>query len=454
MVRAIGFLDKLILSQQKLGQTTALSGAIGGFVSLVLTRKSLLVLVVTGHLTRNSLWRATGLTAKGLMIGSVVGILLEILRQTDLFPFTTTTLNPAAESTNEETSSTSYGNYGWRLMQLLTQYGYEHQSFLSLYGDMEVWWSDQPEGAVVFRRIEQVLLVVAAPLAAKEHWQTITQDFLAYCRRNHLTCLMLPVGEEFAAVARACEMRLLCVGESGYFKLPEWKPAGDRAKKVRAGVNQARNAGIHVEAYTPSSSSPETTHTEIDALCHLWLETREIDALGWLLELNPFKFSEHKRYFLARNNQGQLQGLLACSPIYARQGWYLEDLIRHPEADRGVSELLVVEALKQLSAEGARLATLATSPLAGVEPVDDFKLIARVLKLVYRHLDLFYHFHSLHRFKSKFAPSFIEKEYVAVYPPQFKLRPILALIKAFEPDGLTGLVRSKLQKTVARQIKN
>lgn len=453
MVRAISFLDKLILSQQKLGQTTALSGAIGGFVSLTLTRKSLLVLAVTGHLTRNSLWRATGLTAKGLMIGSAVGILLEILRQTDLLSFTPTTRNPATESANEETS-TNYGNYGWRLIQLLKQYGYEHQSFLSLYGDMEVWWSEQPEGAVVFRRIEQVLIVVAAPLAAQEHWRTVTQDFLAYCRRNHLTCLMLPVGEEFAAVARDCGMRLLCVGESGYFKLPDWKPAGDRAKKVRAGVNQARNAGIQVEAYNPEANSPTSIRAEIDALCHLWLETREIDALGWLLELSPFKFSEHKRYFLARNSQGQLQGLLACSPIYARQGWYLEDLIRHPEADRGVSELLVVEALKQLSAEGARLATLATSPLAGVEPVDDFKLVARVLKLVYRHLDLFYHFHSLHRFKSKFAPSFVEKEYVAVYPPQFKLRPILALVKAFEPTGFTGLVRAKLRKTFARQDEN
>lgn len=452
MTRALGLFGKRILSQQKMGQTTALSGAIGGFVSLVLTRKSLFVVIVTGHLTRNSLWRATGLTAKGLMIGSAAGLLLELLRQTDWLSSKAQPLLPATADSDDDISSTT--NSSWRLIQLLTQYGYEHQSFLSLYGEMNVWWSEFPEGAVVFRRIGQVLLVVAAPLAARKDWQQVTQSFLEFCRRKKFTCLMLPVGEEFAAIARECGMGLLSVGESGYFKLPEWKPAGDRAKKVRAGVNQARNAGISVKPYNRDFGHSATTHAEIDSLCNKWLDTREIDALGWLLELNPFTLSDHKRYFLARNQQGELQGLLACSPIYARQGWYLEDLIRHPEAERGVSELLVVEALKHLSAEGAQLATLATSPLAGVEPVDNFKLVARVLKLVYCHMDMFYHFRSLHRFKSKFAPTFVEKEYLAVYPPQFKPGPILALIKAFEPGGLIGLVRSKLRKIAARQNRN
>ncbi len=445
MVKAVSFFDKLILSQQKMGQTTALSSALGVFTSLILTRKSLFVLIITGHLTRNSLWRATGLTAKGLLLGSAIGFSLELLRQTDWFPDKVKRFRSPLDSSVEEVA---VANCEWRLIQILKRYGYEHQSFLSLYGEMEVWWSELPEAAVVFRRVGNVLIVVAAPLAAKENWLSVTRSFLEYCRRKRLDCLMLPVGQEFAAVARECGMRLLCVGESGYFKLPEWKPAGDRAKKIRAGVNQARNAGIIVEPYDPDSNSHPETRTEIESLCRRWLDTREIDALGWLLELTPFKLSEHKRYFLAREASGALCGFLACSPIYARKGWYLEDLIRHPKADRGVSELLVVEALKHLSAEGAQIATLATSPLAGVEPEDDFKIVARVLKLIYRHMDMFYHFHTLHRFKSKFAPSFVEKEYLAVYPPRFSFRPVLALVKAFEPNGLTGLVTSKLRKTV------
>jgi phosphatidylglycerol lysyltransferase len=171
-----------------------------------------------------------------------------------------------------------------------------------------------------------------------------------------------------------------------------------------------------------------------------------VDALGWLLELDPFHLSENKRYFLARRADGKLEGMLVCSPIFARDGWYLEDLIRRPGAERGVSELLIVEALKRLAAEGARLATLGTSPLAGVEPQGQFKQTSRLLKLIYERLDAFYHFKALHRFKAKFAPSFVDQEYVAIYPPRIRLRMALAVIGAFDPAGFTGVMASKLRR--------
>ncbi|MBI1763575.1 MAG: DUF2156 domain-containing protein [Acidobacteria bacterium] len=339
-----------------------------------------------------------------------------------------------------------------RLLDLVQRYGWEHQSFLSLYDGMQVWWTSDPEAAVVYRQVGHVAIVVAAPLAPHADWHSVTARFLAWCEQNKLDCLMLPLGAEYAAVARACGMALLCVGESGYFKLPEWKPAGDRAKKVRAGVNQARKAGVRIEQYVPAQSD-ESTRTEIEELCQAWINTREVDALGWLLELDPFKLSEHKRYFLAREADGRLTGLLACSPIFARRGWYLEDLIRHPAATRGISELLVVEALRHLAAEGAQLATLATSPLAGIKPNEltgQFKQLARLLKLIYEHFDAFYHFKALHRFKAKFAPSYVEPDYVALYPPRVQLRMISSAMGVFDPAGFSGVIASKLHKVWQR----
>jgi lysylphosphatidylglycerol synthetase-like protein (DUF2156 family) len=337
-----------------------------------------------------------------------------------------------------------------RLFELARRYGYEAQSFLSLYGGMKIWFATEPEAAVVYHQVGRVVVVAAAPLAARENLAEITRRFIRSCNDQGLDCLMFPVGPEFAEIARSCGMALLGVGESGYFKLPEWKPAGDRAKKVRAGVNQARKAGVLVERYDPARNQDARTRDEIEALCQSWIDTREVDALGWLLELDPFSLSEHKRYFLARNAEGRLEGLLACSPIYARRGWYLEDLIRRPDAERGVSELLIVEAISHLSADGAELATLATSPLAGIKPDElttPFKQLARALTLIYKHLDAFYHFKALHRFKSKFAPSFVEPEYAAIYPPRVRLRMIYAVIGAFDPAGFTGVIASKLRRT-------
>jgi lysylphosphatidylglycerol synthetase-like protein (DUF2156 family) len=417
-------------------------------------------LLLAGHLARAAVMHALGVTAKGIIAGAATGGTVDLLSR----------LGFDRQSALEAAEFVAQGRYAialdgdWVTMQrarialgvrrspdpylfeMVRRYGYEYQSFLSLYGGMQLWVSRDPEAAVVFRRVGRVAVVVAAPLTARGDLLEVTRRFLDFCGSQKLDCLMLPVGGEYAAIARSCGMALLQIGESGYFKLPEWRPAGDRAKKVRAGVNQATRAGVRVEPYDPSQCSDPQARAEIEEICQEWVNTREVDALGWLLELDPFHLSENKRYFLARRSDGNLQGMLVCSPIYARDGWYLEDLIRRPGAERGVSELLIVEALKRFAAEGAGLATLGTSPLAGVEPQGPFKQTSRLLKLIYEHLDAFYHFKALHRFKAKFAPSFVDQEYVAIYPPRIRLRMALAVIGAFDPAGFTGMMASKLRR--------
>jgi len=417
-------------------------------------------LLLAGHLARAVAMHALGVTAKGIIAGAATGGTVDLLRY----------LGFDRRSALEAAEAVAQGRYAialdgdWVTMQrarialgvrrspdpylfeMVRRFGYEYQSFLSLYGGMESWVSRDPEATVVYRRVGRVAVVAAAPLAARGDLLEVTRRFLDFCGRQKLDCLMLPVGGEYAAIARSCGMALLQIGVSGYFKLPEWRPAGDRAKKVRAGVNQAARAGVRVEPYDPSQGLDPRARAEIEEICQAWVNTREVDALGWLLELDPFHLSENKRYFLARRSDGKLEGMLVCSPIYARDGWYLEDLIRRPGAERGVSELLIVEALKRLAAEGAGLATLGTSPLAGVEPQGPFKQTSRLLKLIYEHLDAFYHFKALHRFKAKFAPSFVDQEYVAIYPPRIRLRMALAVIGAFDPAGFTGVMASKLRR--------
>jgi lysylphosphatidylglycerol synthetase-like protein (DUF2156 family) len=442
-------------------------GAAGAVISLLLPGGGHLLLA--GHLARAIAAHALGVTTKAALTGAAIGGAADLLRRAGL---DRRAVKEAAEAVaagryalalesdwvTMQRARTALGRnqpeIDTRLLELVRRYGYESQSFLSLYGGMTVWFAGEAEAAVVYRRVGRVAVVACAPLAAREDLAEITRRFLRYCNDQDLDCLMLPIGPKFAEIARSCGMALLGVGESGYFKLPEWKPAGDRAKKVRSGVNQARKAGVRVERYDPLQNQDARTRAEIESLCQTWIDTREVDALGWLLELDPFNLCERKRYFLARNAEGRLEGMLACSPIYARRGWYLEDLIRRPNAERGVSELLVVEAINHLAAEGAELATLATSPLAGINTDAlsmPFKQIALAMTLIYDRLDAFYHFKALHRFKSKFAPSFVEPEYAAIYPPRIRLRMIYAVIGAFDPAGFTGVIASKLRRVAHRR---
>jgi phosphatidylglycerol lysyltransferase len=183
---------------------------------------------------------------------------------------------------------------------------------------------------------------------------------------------------------------------------------------------------------------------ETAQLCMHWLGSRRAaTTFGWLVALDPFLHSEYKKYFTARVN-GRLVGFLAASPIPARRGWYLEDVLREPDAPQGTATLLVVEALAQLKAEGAALATLGTSPLCTDGPVDvptEHRVVSRALEVASRRLAGFYNFEGLRRFKGKFVPSWWESEYVlgqggVTMPPRIGH----AVVRAIVPGGLTQIL--------------
>jgi lysylphosphatidylglycerol synthetase-like protein (DUF2156 family) len=53
--------------------------------------------------------------------------------------------------------------------------------------------------------------------------------------------------------------------------------------------------------------------------------------------------------------------LLTCLPIFARNGYFFEDVIRHPDAPPGVIEMMVLEAIARFAAEGLSIATFGPS---------------------------------------------------------------------------------------------
>lgn len=143
----------------------------------------------------------------------------------------------------------------------------------------------------------------------------------------------------------------------------------------------------------------------------------------------------------------KLCAFLACSPIYARNGWYLEDLIRSPTASNGCTELLLTEALKTLAADGFAMATLALAPLAGLPDRDETHPILNfVLRLCYRHLSWVYHFRTLEYFKGKFQPNHWEKNYFCVYRSGQKLGVTVSLLRSLMPRDILAIVRHKLEQ--------
>jgi len=338
------------------------------------------------------------------------------------------------------------------LLRLQTLYGYNPHSLVSIAPGASVWSTPDIDGAIIYGEFGRVWLVAGDPLAPLEDMADLARQFAAFAKRKNRVVAFVPTSAEFTRLMTPDDFTAVKVGASPYFDLTTWNPRGDCAKKLRAGVNQARRAGVEVE--TISARVDESLKKETAQLCLSWLSSRRsATTFGWLIALDPFLHSEYKKYFAARVN-GKLVGFLAASPIPARKAWYLEDVLREPDAPPGTATLLVVDALAKLKAEGVTLATLGTSPLGTDGPNDvlsaEHRVIERALRLASQRLGAFYNFEGLRRFKGNFVPSCWESEYVvgqrgAVMPT----RVAYAIVRALVPGGVPQL----LTRQVARMIR-
>ena len=327
------------------------------------------------------------------------------------------------------------------LLRLQMLYGYNAHSLVSIAPGAEMWSAPDLDGAVIYGAFGRVWLAAGDPLAPPEDAAELARQFAAFAKKRNRVVAFVPTTAQFARSVAPADFSAVKCGAAPYFDLQTWNPRGDCAKKLRAGVNQARRSGVELEVVTDLN---ESFKRETAELCMRWLGSRTAGTtFGWLVALDPFMHTEYKKYFAARVD-GELVGLLAASPIPARRGWYLEDVISEPNAPQGTATFLVVEALKHLKEEGAALATLGTAPLAtdGSNDVPvEHRVVARAPDLTSRRLGGLYNFEGLRRFKGKFVPSWWESEYAlaqrgVAIPPRVGH----AIVRALVPGGLTQLL--------------
>lgn len=338
------------------------------------------------------------------------------------------------------------------LLRLQTLYGYNPHSLVSIAPGAQRWSTPDIDGAIIYGEFGRVWLAAGDPLASPDEAAELSRQFVVFAKLRNRIVAFVPASAEFARKVTPQHFNAVKVGAAPYFDLQNWNPRGDCAKKLRAGVNQARRSGIQVEYIEAADTS---LRKETAQLCFQWLETRRsATTFGWLVALDPFLHSEYKKYFVARHNQ-KLVGFLAASPIPARKGWYLEDVISAPDAPQGTATMLVVEALHELKKQGATLATLGTAPLATDGPNDlpTHRVVARALDLASHRLGAFYNFEGLRRFKGKFVPSWWESEYaLAQHGVAMPPRVGHAIVRALVPGGLTQLLTRQAIRAIKGSV--
>jgi len=328
------------------------------------------------------------------------------------------------------------------LFEFLQKYGHNTHSFLLAYGECDWFRCDTPPGLVACVLRGHTCVVVGDPLCEPEHAAAVLDALSQRIGKRYRIMLTL-ASAWLVTQLRQIGYGAVEIGRDPFFDLGSWKPRGNRTKKIRSAVNLARRTGVTVSAYYPSQKRDLHLEREMLSCAKAWLESQRGFTIRVLSEVRPLESAGERRYFIARH-KGRLVGLLTCSPIYARNGWFIEDVLRLPQAPYGTSESLIGTALESLREEGFDIATLGPAPFVDLETDTEHPGRTRLLRAILTVLRPFYNFRGVAHFRRKFAPTWWEPVYLAFWPDRITAGLAFDVINALFPEGFQGLARSWL----------
>lgn len=199
-------------------------------------------------------------------------------------------------------------------------------------------------------------------------------------------------------------------------------------KSLRSQIRRARNRGVEVGEIDAEQAAADP---ELNAILRHWLASRRLPRMRFLVEPELSAAAMPGRIVLvARAGQRAVAYLLA-SPVPARNGFFIEGLIRRPDAPNGVSELLIDAAMRRFENEGRTYVTMGLVALARGSFLTNPWWLRKLMGLARAHGNRFYNFAGLESFRAGMRPARWEKVWFISNEPRFSLRAFWAVGAAF-----------------------
>lgn len=339
-----------------------------------------------------------------------------------------------------------------RARRLVRAHGWNATAYQILNPGISHWFSSAGDAVVGFVEHAGTRVVAGAPVCAADRLMEVVAEFGVAARVARRQVCYFGAGERL-------ERQLIPTGVWSAASLgaqPSWDPAGwdevvRRRRSLRAQLHRARNKGVRV-------SERQGAANEVAALREClagWLAGRGLPPLHFLVEPDTLGCLDDRRLFVAARGE-LVVGFLVASPVPARQGWLIEQIVRGRGAPNGTAELLVDTAMRALAVSDARYVTLGLSPLSRHSAFDARRMpswLRLTLRWVRAHARRFYDFEGLDRFKSKFAPDEWEDIVALADSPRFPPRALWAIAAAFSQGSPTALVLRALLRAGGQEAR-
>ena len=339
-----------------------------------------------------------------------------------------------------------------RARRLILQHGWNATAYQLLNPGIRLWFGAEGESVAGFVDRHGVRVVAGAPVCADGRMLEVARALEEDAEREGLRVCYFCAGTRLAGLVdeRAPYCRVT-IGAQPAWDPCDWEGMLARHASMRAQLNRARNKGVEVAEWPVDRA---TTDPELRRCLLEWLSTRGLPPLHFLIEPETLDRLYDRRIFVSLLD-GVPCGFLVASPIPARDGWLIEQIIRGRSAPNGTAELLIAAAVEAVGRDGSHYITLGLSPLsarAGVPGAGGPRWLRLLLYWLRAHGHRFYNFEGLESFKAKFRPAVWEPIYAMTPGEGFPPRLLHAIAGAFSDRSVASTIGRALVSAGRQEI--
>ena len=248
-----------------------------------------------------------------------------------------------------------------RARALILRYGWNATAYQLLNPGIDLWFPRAGDGVIGFVRYRRTRVVGGAPVCDLSRLSEIAEEFASDARVEGLHVCYFGAGERLESqyASRNGWSRVL-LGAQPVWHPRNWSSCVGRRSSLRAQFNRARNKGVAVSEWAGTNAEHQPA---LRRCLSEWLRSRHLPPLHFMVEPETLSSLADRRVFVAEL-RGEVTGFTILSPVPARNGWLVEQIVRGARAPNGTAELLVDTAMRAVAADGAGYATLGLSPLS------------------------------------------------------------------------------------------
>ena len=320
-----------------------------------------------------------------------------------------------------------------RALALLRRHGWNATSFQILEPGFLYWFDDQEdhetEACVAYLDTGRAWVAAGAPIAGPERAPEVALRFVAAAAAQGRRACFFGTEDRFVRFATAAPFAAMRIGEQADWDPVAWNETLRGTRSLREQIRRSRAKGVTVRPFDPHlfAEPAGELRASVDRLIARWEAARPMPPMGFLVQMHLHTELAERRFFAATQG-ATLVGFLSMVPVFARGGWFVEDLVRSPEAPNGTAELLVDAAMRTAAAEGSRYLTLGLAPLAGP--------VAPWLRALRRTGSPLYDFRGVHAFKAKLRPRGWAPIFISYPRGQLGIATVYDALAAFARGGL------------------